>query len=104
MVFYLCIAHPIKPLQEQYLKHENGINRLAARVALLIRVLEHGFQNVAEPLKVYDFLQLGQRISVFEQLLKGILLVKQSNVLILTVFHTYLVFLLILQKYKEILI
>ena len=101
MVFYLCIAHPVKPLQEQHLEHEHGIDWLATRIALLVRVLEHRFKDVTESFKVYDFLQLGKRIAVLEQFLKGVLLVKQSNVLILTVFHVCCIFLLILQKYEE---
>ena len=66
VVFYLWVAHAVKPLQEQHLEHEHRVERLATRITLLFRVIKHRLKNVAELLKVYDFLQLGQRIAVFE--------------------------------------
>ena len=56
VVLYLCIAHPIESLQEQHLEHKHRFNRLAARVVFLLRVIKHGFKDVAELFKVYDFL------------------------------------------------
>ena len=56
VVFYLWVAHAVKPLQEQHLEHEHRVEWLATCITLPPRVIKYRLKNVAELLEVYDFL------------------------------------------------